>query len=94
LPATSFATSPVITDQQMSEAEALFSGPSEEDYYRTDAELVSATGRAKPVFLAPSVASVITMQEIREMGARTRFEVLETVPGLHITPSSKFNHNQ
>ncbi|MEW8221552.1 MAG: hypothetical protein AB2729_04380, partial [Candidatus Thiodiazotropha taylori] len=36
----------LITDQQMEEAERLFSGPVEEDYYRTDAVLVSATGSA------------------------------------------------
>ncbi|MEW8624650.1 MAG: TonB-dependent receptor [Candidatus Thiodiazotropha sp.] len=89
-PVSAIANSPVITDQQMSEAESLFSGPGEEDYYRTDAELVSATGSAKPVFLAPSVTSVISKQEIREMGARTLYEVLETVPGLHVTPSSNF----
>ena len=59
-PVSAIANSPVITDQQMSEAESLFSGPGEEDYYRTDAELVSATGSAKPVFLAPSVTSVIS----------------------------------
>ncbi|MEJ2619658.1 MAG: TonB-dependent receptor [Candidatus Thiodiazotropha sp.] len=80
----------IITDQQMEEAKRLFSGPVEEDYYRTDAELVSATGSAKPVFLAPSVASVITKQEIAAMGARSLFEVLETVPGIHITPSSNY----
>ncbi|MES9940085.1 MAG: TonB-dependent receptor [Candidatus Thiodiazotropha sp. 6PLUC2] len=85
-----FADTPVITDQQMREAEALFSGPGEDDYYRTDAVLVSATGSAKPVFLAPSVASVISKEEIQAMGARTLFEILETVPGVHISPSSNY----
>ncbi|MES9940086.1 MAG: TonB-dependent receptor [Candidatus Thiodiazotropha sp. 6PLUC2] len=75
---------PLISDEQMQEAERLFSGPVEEDYYRTDAVLVSATGSAKPVFLAPSVATVITKEEIRAMGATTLDEVLETVPGLHV----------
>ncbi len=81
---------PVISDEQMKQAERLFSGPSEEDYYRTDAILVSATGSAKPVFLAPSVASVITKEDIRDMGATTLDEVLETVPGLHMAPSSNY----
>ncbi|MCU7842410.1 MAG: TonB-dependent receptor [Candidatus Thiodiazotropha sp. (ex Monitilora ramsayi)] len=86
LPAS--ADDPLISDQQMKEAERLFSGPSEEDYYRTDAILTSATGSAKPVFLAPSVASVITKEEIEAIGAATLDEVLETVPGLHVYISS------
>ncbi|MCU7850845.1 MAG: TonB-dependent receptor [Candidatus Thiodiazotropha sp. (ex Monitilora ramsayi)] len=90
LPAT--ANDPLISDQQMREAERLFSGPSEEDYYRTDAVLVSATGSTKPVFLAPSVASVITKEEIEAMGATTLDEVLETVPGLHVYNSSSPNY--
>ena len=83
---------PLITNQQMEEAERLFSGPVEEDYYRTDAVLVSATGSAKPVFLAPSVASVITKEEIKAMGATTLDEVLETVPGLHVYMSPSPNY--
>ncbi|MCG8038486.1 MAG: hypothetical protein JAZ19_15765 [Candidatus Thiodiazotropha taylori] len=63
----------------------------EEDYYRTDAELVTASGSAKPVFPAPSVTSVISKQEIREMGARSLYEVLDMVSGLHVTPSSNFD---
>ena len=90
-PALAQAETPLISDQQMREAEQLFSGPGEEDYYQTDAVLVSATGSAKPVFLAPSIASVVNKQEIEAMGARTLHEVLETVPGLHIAPSSNFS---
>lgn len=82
----------LITDQQMEEAERLFSGPVEEDYYRTDAVLVSATGSAKPIFLAPSVASVITKEEIKAMGATTLDEVLESVPGLHVSMSPSPNY--
>ena len=87
------ADSSVISEQHMKEAERLFSGPSEEDYYRTDAILTSATGSAKPVFLAPSVASVITKDEIEAIGATTLDEVLETVPGLHVyvSPFSLFS---
>ena len=83
---------PLISEQQMQEAERLFSGPGEEDYYRTDAVLVSATGSAKPVFLAPSVASVITKEEIEAMGATTLDEVLETVPGLHVYHTTSPNY--
>ncbi|SHI48140.1 iron complex outermembrane recepter protein [Malonomonas rubra DSM 5091] len=50
-----------------------------------DEELVSiATGSKKPVYKAPAIASVITAQQIAEMGARNINEVLETVPGLHV----------
>ncbi|CAK8723459.1 Iron complex outermembrane recepter protein [Candidatus Electrothrix aarhusensis] len=62
-------------------------GPQEEDVYRTDRLLLTATGSLKPVHLAPSVASVITAEDIEKLGATTLDEVLETVPGLHITPS-------
>ncbi|MDH4233198.1 MAG: TonB-dependent receptor, partial [Nitrospirota bacterium] len=47
-----------------------------------------ATGTSKPLKLAPSVATVITAQDIEDMGATTLDEVLETVPGLHVVPSN------
>lgn len=54
-----------------------------------DEEMVRiATGTAKPVRLAPSVTSVITAREIKAMGWRTLDQALESVPGLHIAPSS------
>lgn len=53
-----------------------------------DTEMVSiATGTAKPVYRAPSVASVITAEDIAAMGARNLDEVLEAVPGLHVSRS-------
>ncbi len=60
---------------------------SEDDVYRADRLLVSATGSLKPIHLAPSVASVITAEEIKKMGATSLDEILETVPGLHVAPS-------
>ncbi len=51
-----------------------------------DEEMISiATGTAKPLHLAPSVASVITAREIKALGARTLDEALEFVPGLHVS---------
>ena len=82
---------PVISEQDMDKAKVLFSGLTEEDYYRTDEMLISATGSMKPVFLAPSVATVITKEEIEAMGATTLDEVLETVPGLHVQPSNSLS---
>lgn len=62
-------------------------GPQEEDVYRNDQLLVTATGSLKPVHLAPSVATVITKEDIEAIGATSLDEVLETVPGLHVAPS-------
>lgn len=53
-----------------------------------DAAFVSiATGSKKPIYQAPAVASVITAEQIKAMGARDLNDVLETVPGLHVVPS-------
>lgn len=50
-----------------------------------DEQLISiATGTPRPVSKAPSVASVITADEIKAMGARNVYEALERVPGLHV----------
>ncbi|MBI2380729.1 MAG: TonB-dependent receptor [Gammaproteobacteria bacterium] len=55
-----------------------------------DAEMVSiATGTATPVARAPSVASVITADDIEAMGARNLEEALESVPGLHVSRSGE-----
>lgn len=44
-----------------------------------------ATGASLPIAKAPSVASVITAEDIRAMGATDLDQVLETVPGLHVS---------
>ncbi|MDX2480569.1 MAG: TonB-dependent receptor [Desulfuromusa sp.] len=55
-----------------------------------DEEFVSiATGSSKPIYKAPAVASVITANDIRKMGATTLDEVLEAVPGLHVGVSNQ-----
>jgi outer membrane receptor for ferrienterochelin and colicin len=54
-----------------------------------DEEFVSiATGSKKPITKAPAVASVITAEDIRAMGATTLDQALETVPGLHVSLST------
>ncbi len=54
-----------------------------------DAAFISiATGRSQPITKAPAVATVITSKEIEQTGARTIDEVLESVPGLHVSYSS------
>lgn len=44
-----------------------------------------ATGSPQTLRRAPAVASVITAEEIAAMGATNLDEVLETVPGIHVT---------
>lgn len=51
-----------------------------------DEEFISiATGQRQHISKAPAVASVITAEEIRAMGATDLNDVLETVPGLHVS---------
>jgi outer membrane receptor protein involved in Fe transport len=47
-----------------------------------------ATGSKQPVSKAPAVASVVTAEEIKAIGATDLDEVLETVPGLHVARSA------
>ena len=77
-------------EEAKSFAEMFGQGPQEEDVYRTDRLLLTATGSLKPVHLAPSVATVITAEDIKNIGATTLDEALETVPGLHVEPSGAF----
>jgi outer membrane receptor for ferrienterochelin and colicins len=46
-----------------------------------------ATGSKQPIARAPSVATVITAEDIQAIGAADLDEVLETVPGLHVARS-------
>ncbi|MFC1684164.1 TonB-dependent receptor plug domain-containing protein [Pseudomonadota bacterium] len=58
-----------------------------------DEEILSiATGSYQPVAKAPAVATVITAKDIRKMGATELAQVLEAVPGLHVSRSF-FNNN-
>ena len=52
-----------------------------------DLDVFLATGTAKPLKLAPSVATVITAEDLERLGVTTLDEALETVPGLHVMPS-------
>ncbi|WPD21011.1 MAG: TonB-dependent receptor [Candidatus Electrothrix scaldis] len=77
----------ISTDEVQAFDDMFGTGLQEEDVYRTDRLLLSATGSLKPIHLAPSVASVITAEDIERLGATTLDEVLETVPGLHVSRS-------
>ena len=93
-PALTAETDTTTSETDTQSFETMFGqGPQEEDVYRTDRLLLTATGSLKPVHLAPSVATVITAEDIDRMGATTLDEVLETVPGLHVAPSPKNQMN-
>ena len=54
-----------------------------------DEEIISlATGRSQAISRAPAVATVITAKDIEEMGATNLDQVLETIPGVHMSLSS------
>lgn len=57
--------------------------------YGSEAMIKVVTGIKQPLTLAPAVATVITANDIKEMGATDLDEVLETVPGLHVAKSSR-----
>ncbi|WP_026016911.1 TonB-dependent receptor [Catenovulum agarivorans] len=62
-------------------------GLSLEDLYG-DEEFVSiATGTKKAIHKAPSVAMVITADDINKMAANNVHEIIETVAGIHAYPS-------
>src|SRR3970282_565838 len=46
-----------------------------------------ASGSRQPIARAPSVATVVTAVDIEAIGATDLDEVLETVPGLHVSRS-------
>lgn len=78
------AVAPSRVDAQSSEEAALA------DFYG-DAEFVSiATGQKQLVSRAPSASSVITAEDIEAMGATDLDQVLESVPGLHVSTSPIF----
>ncbi|MEW6218700.1 MAG: TonB-dependent receptor [Thermodesulfobacteriota bacterium] len=76
-------------EERLQQVEALFASPySEEMVYRTDRLLESSTGILESVRTAPSVATVISAADLRDLGATTVEEALAMVPGLHVLPGS------
>lgn len=66
---------------------------SEEDLAASFGEeefLSIATGQKQLIAKAPAVASVITADDIAALGATTLEEILETVPGIHVSLSSTY----
>jgi iron complex outermembrane receptor protein len=77
------------TEQDSSDVEAfqeMFGQKEEEEnVYRAERLLVSATKHIIDVAQAPAIASVVTAEEMRLMGARNLLDVLATIPGIGIT---------
>ena len=59
-----------------------------EDFYGDEDFVSIATGTKKAIHKAPSVATVITSDDIQAMGANTIHQVIETVTGIHTYPSN------
>ncbi|VUD56376.1 Colicin I receptor [Thalassocella blandensis] len=51
-------------------------------------EIITATGNSTPLDRSPSTASVINAAQIEAMGAQSLDEVLENIPGLHVSLSA------
>ena len=56
-----------------------------EELYGDEEWIAISTGTQKPIYKAPAVANVITAEDIKRIGATTLDEILETVPGMHVT---------
>lgn len=56
--------------------------------YGDKATVSIATGNTQPLRRAPAVATVITAEDIASMGAHELDEVLQTVPGLHVSTNA------
>ncbi|WP_448246659.1 TonB-dependent receptor plug domain-containing protein [Thalassotalea agariperforans] len=63
-----------------------------DDFYGSEGMVEIATGVKTQIYKAPAVASVFTAAQIKNMGATDIDDVLETVPGLHISRNGN-NYN-
>lgn len=73
----------LVYAQPTSEEEALARVYGDEDF------ISIATGSRQLISLAPAVTTVITAEDIKEIGATDLDQVLETVPGLHVSNSPR-----
>ncbi|XOV77740.1 MAG: TonB-dependent receptor plug domain-containing protein [Aestuariibacter sp.] len=58
------------------------------DYYGGEEFISIATGTKKAISKAPSIAEVITSDDIKVIGANNFHQILEHVTGLHVYPSN------
>ncbi len=69
----------------MAEELALVNNVGEEYYYFLEEEVVTPTKTPKTISKTPAIVTVISKQQIKDMGAQTIRDVLETIPGIGIT---------
>jgi len=84
---------PALLAAAVSAAPLCHAASSEEDLAASFGEeefLSIATGQKQLIAKAPAVASVITADDIKALGATTLEEILETVPGIHVSLSSTY----
>ena len=74
VPASAQEKSAAVSEIPFGEEEALFWGEEE--------KIISATRYIKRLREAPAIASVITAEQIRNMGARNLMDILKIVPGI------------
>lgn len=60
----------------------------EESFYGDEDFISIATGTKKAIHKVPAVATVITSEDIENLGANSIYDILEQFTGLHIYPSS------
>ena len=60
-----------------------------DDFYGSAEMVEIATGIKTNLYKAPAVATVISAEQIKNLGATDIDDVLETVPGLHVSYNSK-----
>ena len=75
---------PVAADEYVADE---FSADDEffDDFYGSKEMIEIATGIKTQIYKAPAVASVYTAEQIKNMGATDIDDILETVPGLHVS---------
>lgn len=82
-----------IISALLNQPSSVFAQTDEEDLamvYGDKSTISIATGNQQSLRRAPAVATVITAQDIAAMGATDLDEVLETVPGLHVSRTNTY----
>ena len=90
--ALSSLTQVSLVQAEMYEDQVMGTSEFFDDFYGSEEILEIATGVKTQIYKAPAVASVFTADQIKNMGATDIDDVLETVPGLHISRSGN-NYN-
>ena len=78
------ASTQVVVADEYDDEEALA------ELYGDEETITLATGSAKRISKAPAVATVFTAADIEELGARDLDQILETVPGLHVSKRPRY----